>query len=299
MTALNPQCTSTRMIPRPAQDQIAGFDVIQTLGTGAASVLYLVHDAKGASYTLKYVPIDGKQDHRFAEQAISEHRIAQHFDDPRIRKSLRVHKIRPFLKLTAVAVILEHVEGTTLNALTEPTPTELYPVFREAAAALAVMHEAGYVHADLKPSNIMVTRAQQDQPSMVKLIDLGQSCPTGRIKQRIQGTPDYMAPEQAKRRAVDERTDVFCLAATMYNLLTGQRASHAMPAGGDLGTLASSSDANTPPTPAHELNAEVPPALSALLTDALSQRPGDRPASMDRFVDRLDLALQQSRRAAG
>lgn len=296
MTALNPRA---HMFPRPAIDQIAGYDVVQTLGTGAASVLYLVKDAQGTTYTLKHVPVEGKQDHRFVDQALSEHAIAQHFDDPRIRKSLRVHKIRPLLRLAGVAVILEHVEGQTLNGYASASTAELYRIFYETASALDVMHQAGYVHADLKPANIMVTRSRAGQQAGVKLIDLGQSCPMQTVKQRVQGTPDYMAPEQAKRRTIDARTDVFGLAATIYDVLTGKKASRAMPRGAAVGALVSQADSPVSRVPAHELNPAVAPAMSALLSDCLATRPDDRPESMTRVMERLTLAIDQNRRAAG
>jgi len=295
MTALNPMSAHAW----PATGQIVGFDVIQTLGTGAASCLYLVHDTQGAAYTLKYVPINSKKDHRFADQAISEHKIAQRFDDPRIRKSLRIHKIRSVLRLTGVAVVLEHVDGHTLNSFAGAKPSRLYPLFLETAAALDVMHQAGYVHADLKPNNIMATRPQQRQPAGVKLIDLGQSCPTGTVKPRIQGTPDYMAPEQAKRRPIDERTDIYCLAATMYNLLTGKTASSGLPDRPDVGMVVASTEDRAPRDPIQELNSDVPPALAALLADCLAHRPADRPESMTRVIERLEIAVQQTLRATG
>ena len=112
------------------------------------------------------------------------------------------------------------------------------------------MYQAGYVHADLKPAT-------------VKLIDLGQSCPAMRVKTRVQGTPDYMAPEQAKRRFIDARTDV-------YDLLTDKKATRGVTAKTDrVGTLASHDDDAKTRVPAHELNPAVGPALSTLLSDCL------------------------------
>ena len=297
MAVLNPP---THMFARPAVAQIAGYDVVKTLGTGAASVLYLVHDRQGTTYTLKHVPVNGKQDHRFVDQAMSEHDIAQRFDDPRIRKSLRVHKIRPLMRIAGVAVILEHVDGQTLDKHASAPSPELYRIFYETAAALDVMHQAGYVHADLKPANILVTQPRKGQAATVKLIDLGQSCPAMTVKKRVQGTPDYMAPEQAKRRFIDARTDVYGLAATIYDLLTGKKATRGVTAKTDrVGTLASHDDDAKTRAPAHELNPAVGPALSTLLSDCLATRPNDRPASMSRVMERLSIAIDQQRRAAG
>ena len=69
------------------------------------------------------------------------------------------------------------------------------------------MHKRGFVHADIKPGNILVTERDE-----VKIIDLGQACATGTVKKRIQGTPGYMAPEQAHRQTITDKTDGFVAA---------------------------------------------------------------------------------------
>ncbi len=284
-------------LARPAFDQIAGYDVIHTLGTGAASTLYRVNDRRGHRYALKHVKVNGKPDVRFAQQALDEHHTAQHFNDPRIRKSHRIHKIRSFTRLRAVAVVMEYVEGYTLDHSIHRAPERLPILGREIALALQVMHKVGYVHADLKPSNILVQPAQSGQKPTIKLIDLGQSCPLGTVKSRIQGTPDFMAPEQAKRQALDVRTDVFGLGATLYQLATGKMASQALRRREKPGSRATATHSRQPLAPAYQLNPAVSPALSALLTDCLAAGPEQRPASMETMVRRLTLAIHQPKRA--
>ena len=89
-------------------------------------------------------------------------------------------------------------------------------IFTETAMGLKAMHAAGFVHADLKPNNILVTPDDD-----VKLIDLGQSAKLNRAKPRVQGTVDYMAPEQVQREKLDQRTDVFGLGACLHKMFTG------------------------------------------------------------------------------
>ena len=79
------------------------------------------------------------------------------------------------------------------------------------------MHQMGYVHCDIKPNNIL-----RNDKGEVKVIDFGQSCKIGTVKERIQGTPDYIAPEQVARRPITVQTDVFNLGATLYWALTGK-----------------------------------------------------------------------------
>jgi serine/threonine-protein kinase len=118
----------------------------------------------------------------------------------------------------------------------------------------------------------------------VKIIDLGQSCPIGTVKQRIQATPDFIAPEQVYRRPLDARTDVFNLAAALYWTLTGQAIPTVLPKKG--GVQFVTDLAIVPPD---EMNSQVPLPLSRLVTDCIRINPAHRPASMNDVVSRLDL----------
>ena len=75
--------------------------------------------------------------------------------------------------------------------------TDTVDVFVRTGKALEALHCAGYVHCDLKPNNILLGPSGE-----VKVIDLGQACKINTVKERIQGTPDYIAPEQVKREPV-------------------------------------------------------------------------------------------------
>ena len=151
------------------------------------------------------------------------------------------------------------------------------------------MHKAGYVHADIKPNNIMITGDNH-----VKIIDFGQSCPIGTVKERIQGTPDYIAPEQVQRRSIIPQTDVFNLGATMYWLLTQKHVPTLIPKG-NAGISLRTEDACKPPI---ELNPDVPPALSSLVMDCIHTDAPQRPDNMALVSDRLDIAAKQFKRRA-
>jgi serine/threonine-protein kinase len=141
------------------------------------------------------------------------------------------------------------------------------------------MNATGWVHADLKPNNIVVA-----DDGAIKIIDLGQSCPVGKIKQRIQGTPDYIAPEQVQRQPLDARTDVYNLGATIYWTLTGAAIPTAMPKKG-VATLKDDMSVRAP----EKLNPQVPPALSKLVLDCIEVLPNRRPENMNVVASRLDM----------
>jgi serine/threonine-protein kinase len=273
--------------------QIAGYDLIAKLGTGAGSVLYSARDKHGAPFALKRVTKKSAHDQRYLDQALAEHQIASKFDHPNLRKSIKVLKLRELIRISEVVVVMELVEGKTLEDWRPDSMLVTCRICRAVASALKFMHDKGYVHADIKPNNIMVTA-----DGKVKIIDFGQSCPRSTIKERIQGTPDYIAPEQVKRQAITEQTDIFCLGATMYWLLTGKNVPTAFTrrnqqnAGVQLKT-----DDYKKITPPIELNETVTPALSSLVMDCIQRRPEDRPDDMQVVCERLDMAIAQIERA--
>lgn len=263
---------------------ILGYDVIGTLGYGARSTIFVVKDKENNVFALKRVVKNSAADQRFLEQAIHEHEVCQKFNHPSIRKSYKLIRQRKFIRTTEVIVLMEMVDGLTLEQLRPKRMLDICRIFQDTAIALGVMHRAGWVHADIKPSNILVTGKD-----MVKIIDFGQSCPIGTRKERIQGTPDYIAPEQVERKEITPKTDVFNLGATMYWLLTGQHVPTMIPKGKPTMTLKKM--ASCPPP--KELNPAVPPALSSLVMQCVEADPWDRPTSMTQVYERLELAITQ------
>jgi len=128
----------------------------------------------------------------------------------------------------------------------------------------------------------------------VKIIDLGQGCRIGTVKTRIQGTPGYMAPEQAHRQAITPQTDVYNLGATMYWVLVQKVIPTAMPPkNGDSALYSGAVDTELLklPTPPHELDSNVHPLLSRQVMDCIQLDPADRTETMQTIVDRLELII--------
>jgi serine/threonine-protein kinase len=134
----------------------------------------------------------------------------------------------------------------------------------------------------MKPNNILINKN-----GAIKIIDLGQSCPIGTTKSRIQGTPDYIAPEQVKRRTLGPRTDVFNLGATMYWALTGKNVPTLIPK--KIATVGryESQKCYAP----HELKPQIPVGVSKLVMDCVKQDPTERPGNMMDVISRLDLMI--------
>lgn len=267
-------------------DVIDGYRVLAEVGRGAASVIYLVQEIKTKQiWALKQVEKHTDKDQRFLDQAEEEAKVAQAINHPGIRKIKKVIKKGSFLAVKELFLVMEFVDGISLEKHPPATFEQAVDIFHQTAEALAAMHDAGYVHADMKPNNIVIC-----EDGSVKVIDLGQSCPIGTVKPRIQGTPDYIAPEQVHRRPITPLTDVYNFGATMYWVLTRQHVPTAL-AKGD--SLMGSLDDNLIAKPKRtiELNPRVLPKLDELVMQCVEVREEDRPGSMHEVADRLNLIL--------
>jgi len=273
--------------------QIAGYDVVATLGEGAASKLYRVRDKHGKEFCLKRVVKESASQQRFIDQAVTEYEVSKRIESPLIRKVHKLIRQRALLRTSEVLVLMELVEGQTLESVKFNSMVGYCKLFHAAAKGLKCMHDVGYVHADIKPNNIMVTAQGK-----VKLIDFGQSCKNGTVKERIQGTPDYIAPEQVKRQPITPKTDMFNLGATMYWLLTDKRVPTMMPRKKDQAeTIAlRSEEPEKTLQPPIELRPDCPPALSNLILECVAKHPDDRPDHMQSLMDRVEIAANQAKR---
>ena len=197
---------------------LKGFSIIRRLGTGARTTIYLANDnGTKTKVALKHAIFDRPQDSRIFEQIINEYKISKQVEHPYVRKCYKLIKIRKNFKLTQLLLSMELFDGQALEDFKTLSLGDLLLVFRMVATGLNSMHRSGYIHCDIKPNNILINK-----DGSIKIIDLGQCCKTGTVKARIQGTPDYIAPEQVHRKRLDERTDIFNLGATMYWALTGK-----------------------------------------------------------------------------
>ena len=265
-------------------DEVEGCRILAELGRGAASIIYLAHDQKTKRiWALKDVQRTDDKSVRFMDQAEAEYQIAQKLDHPTIRKIERLVKKKKGLRhTTRLFLFMEHVDGQALDKLMPKTFESACDIFRQAASAMAHMHERGFVHADFKPNNVIV-----DEEGTAKIIDLGQSCAVGTVKKRIQGTPDYIAPEQVHRRQITPKTDVYNLGASIYFVLTREKVKTALAPDGSL--MGSIDDTLLePPIPAIDLNRRIPGKLNDLIMQCLEVAPEDRPEMPD-VVDQLAL----------
>ena len=277
--------TKTQSPSAPAvqpHEDLFGYEVIALFGRGAGSPIYAVMDrATKQVYAIKHVVRATDRDDRFVEQLENEFEVSQRFSHPGLRRALdlKVNKTL-FRKTVDAALVLEMFDGVPLETRLPRKLSRVVRAFVGAGEALQALHEYGYVHCDLKPNNILL-----DPHGAVKVIDFGQACPAGTAKKRIQGTPDFIAPEQVKCEPVTVATDVFNFGATLYWALSGKK----LPTLFNLRKGSNSFLVDSVMQSPREINAEVPENLSNLVMECVRTQPNKRPADMGEVTRRLEI----------
>lgn len=281
-----PDLTESNPLPKT----VFGYDVVDFVGEGAGSRIFAVtHPTTRQLFALKYVVPKTEKDLRFVEQLETEFEVGKLVNHTGLRRSLDLKVSKTFFrKVIEAALVLELFDGVSLERRLPQGMTQLVEVFIKAADALASLHGLGYVHCDLKPNNILVDAATGN----VKVIDLGQAAKVGTAKTRIQGTPDYIAPEQVKCLPVTVQTDVFNLGATMYWSLCGRK----LPTLFNIKKSENSFLVDAVMASPRDCNKLVPETLSNLVMECVRTNPQKRPADMAELSRRLEIILHVMRK---
>lgn len=180
-------------------------------------------------------------------------------------------------------LVLEYVPGEPLSRLLGREGTvpahRLLPLLAQCARGLHAVHEAGVVHRDVKPSNVLIT-----PDGTVKLTDFGVSLGTGQpaltAAGMVMGTAQYLAPELALGRPASPACDIYALGVVAYEALVGRR-----PFTGRTQVDIAMAHVDTPLPP---LPDAVPAAVRDLVTAMLAKDPADRPATAADVAERME-----------
>ncbi len=282
--------------------RLTHYEIEAKLGEGGMGAVYRARDTVlGRDVAVKVISPDAAGDPDLASRILREAKAASRLNHPNI---VTVHE---FGRAGAVDfIVMEYVDG---EPLTRRMPVGGLPIDRaieygaEIADALAVAHEAGIVHRDIKPGNVMLTRTGR-----VKVVDFGLARPLpvapGADTREAStqwmtragvaaGTVGYMAPEQIEGKPPDARSDVFALGVVLFELVTGRR-----PFGGDSiwTTIQATLSGEVPDVV--RLRPEVPPALARIIGRAIARDPAARYPSARELADELS-ALRRPVQPAG
>lgn len=261
----------------------------EEIGHGARSVVHEVkRKSDGQRFAAKFVPVREDADLEIIRHLENEHEIlkALHTEaSPGARlivEPVELLTVRRWFKTQAACHVMEYAPGRTLAEYHDYTLTPTLKIFEQVCVVLAHVHDAGYVHADLKPNNIMV-----DAGSGVKLIDFGFALPTGTALRGIKGSWGYLAPEQTGG-TLNTRTDVFNLGAIMYWVFTGENLPNIIDDSGANGFVPRKFRL----TPPAHLNPDVPADLSDHILRCCEYKASRRPSVTEVRTFLADLLLR-------
>lgn len=268
-------------------ETIGRYQLRAELGRGGMGVVYRAYDPElDREVALKCVRLEGvdAQQRQLNEQYLArEARAAARLQHP---NAVAVHDF--FSSGDTAFIVMEFVRGANLEALLATGDLSNYQqsirILREAASALDAAHQAGIVHRDIKPPNILL-----DEMGRAKIVDFGiaRMTTSGQTLTApsigaTSGTLSHMSPEQIKGEPLDGRSDQFALAVVAYQLFTGQ-----LPFQGETWIAQSFKIINEPPIPPRTFNPHIPASVEAALMRALSKDPNQRFQSCGQFIEAL------------
>jgi serine/threonine protein kinase len=264
-------------------DKIGRFTVLGTLGSGAhSSILHVRRADDEREYALKMVPIESKDELKYLEQAKHEFRVGQMLNHPNLVKVYAFEtEAGWFTGPKKAKLLIEYVPGKAMDTIPLQRMAKLCRVFERIADALTHMHKQGVFHADMKPNNLILGRGTR-----VKVLDYGLAWVKGEPKNRVQGTPEYMAPETVSHKLINERTDIYNLGATMYRLVTLQTPPSWVAAADGLPMTAKVFTSHLKPV--RDANPLVPEGLADLIHQCLDPSATRRPERMSQVQGILD-----------
>lgn len=203
----------------PIGAHISGCLVQRKLGQGGMGTVYLAkRDEDGTPVVMKFLAPEQAKNARWRARFVREAEMMKRIRHANIVEVYSIHN-----ETDEPHIVMEYVDGRGLDAMVKDGPFEAMEaarIGRDMANGLAEAHRNGIIHRDVKPANVLLSRAGD-----VKILDFGLAkevlAEDGlSMPGQILGTPHFMAPEQWGHHKVDARCDVYSLGVTLYNLLT-------------------------------------------------------------------------------
>ncbi len=282
------------------------YRLLRLIGDGGmGSVFEARHEVLGTTVALKFLHPELSRRSGLVQRFLQEARVSAQIQSPHV---VRVTDVDQNPNGQAF-IVMEYLEGKTLQTLYE----ELYHARQRLSYADALeyamqmlegveaAHNAGVVHRDLKPDNVIIARGKKGEP-LLKLLDFGiaKLKVTGQLDRGltrpgiIMGTPEYMAPEQAySADAVDARADIFSLGVMIFEMLAGRR-----PVGGDEPHQIATAYLTRNIAKLLDLAPHVPADLAVAVHRAMGPKPEDRFSSVAELRTALEPFWLATRPAA-
>jgi CheY-like chemotaxis protein len=261
------------------------YEIIEVIGQGGMGTVYRARDRElGEELAVKSVRADliGK-DPTIVERLKQEMRLTRKISHRNVVRAYDLGEWQGTYYLT-----MEYVKGVTVQDLLDMqgrlSVASTLAIGAQLADALAVAHQEGVIHRDIKPRNLLV-----DDEGVLKVMDFG----LARLAERtsdlthggfVVGTPRYMAPEQLVGGDVDGRSDLYSVGVVLYECLTGR-----LPVDAATPATLVAKVFEERPRPVTDYAPEVPAALAAIVDQLLAAKPEERPPSARELAERLRL----------
>ncbi len=260
---------------------ISHYQVLEKIGQGGMGVVYKAEDTKlRRVVALKFLPPELTHDPGAKARFVREAQAAAALDHPHICTVYEIDEAddRIFIAMAFIA-------GQSLKEKLAEGPLQISEAVRiasQAAAGIQSAHARGIVHRDVKPANIMLTESGE-----VKVMDFGLAKLSwgADLTQTatVMGTAAYMSPEQVRGEPADNRTDIWSLGCTLYEMLTGKRPFEVPETQAVFHAIL-----NREPTGLRSLRAEVPDRLNVIVTRCMQKDPVDRYTDLKPMIQDLE-----------
>jgi len=279
------------------------YEIVAPLGVGGMGSVYRARRVLiGDEVAVKVLHTKFVNDETLVERFRREARAAAQLQHPNV---VTIHDYGEARGREGFAyIVMELVRGESLRQLLRregrQTPARAVSLMRDVCAGVGAAHRRGIVHRDIKPDNIIVVPADEDNPAervkvvdfgIAKLRDMASDDGTLTAAGTIVGTPFYMSPEQCKGESLDPRADVYSLGALLYEMLAGSPPFNAPSLAGIILKHVSEPPPPLPP------DVQAPNALRDAVTRSLSKDPRARQGDAAEFSREIHAALDPSANA--
>jgi serine/threonine protein kinase/Tfp pilus assembly protein PilF len=260
------------------EEKISHYRILKKLGSGGMGEVYLAEDDNlGRTVAIKVLPTEVEMNAERLRRFINEARSASAIKHPNVAS---IYELGEWNGRHFIA--MEYIEGETLDSHIRQnlSISEILETGIQIADALDAAHSKGIIHRDLKPANIMITPRGQ-----VKILDFGLAKMTESFEQPsetsklqtvtttglVMGTVQYMSPEQALGKTIDQRSDIFSLGVVFYQMATGR-----VPFSGVSATETIDKIVNSNPEAIARLNYNIPVEMEHSIRKCMEKDPNRR-----------------------